>query len=62
MRDGAPVVTDGPFLEAKEHLAGYYEVDCESIERAVELAAMMPEARYQGVEVRPVMGPAGDEM
>ena len=62
VRDGAPVVTDGPFLEAKEHLAGYYEVDCESIERAVELAAMMPEARYQGVEVRPVMGPAGDEM
>jgi hypothetical protein len=55
-------VTDGPFLEAKEHLAGYYEVDCASIERAVELAGLMPEARYQGVEVRPVLGPGGDEM
>jgi hypothetical protein len=62
VRDGVPAVTDGPYLEAKEHLAGYYEVDCASIERAVELAALLPEARYQGVEVRPVMGPAGDEM
>ena len=63
VRDGVPVVTDGPFLEAKEYLAGYYLVDCESMERAVELAAMMPEARYEGVEVRPVHGgPAGDEM
>jgi hypothetical protein len=62
VRDGVPAVTDGPFLEAKEHLAGYYEVDCASIERAVELAGLMPEARYQGVEVRPVLGPGGDEM
>ena len=58
-----PVLTgDGPYAEAKEHLAGYYEVDCASIERAVELAGLMPEARYQGVEVRPVLGPGGDEM
>ena len=62
VRDGVPAVTDGPFLEAKEHLAGYYEVDCASIDRAVELAGLMPEARYQGVEVRPVLGPGGDEM
>ena len=62
VRDGVPAVTDGPYLEAKEHLAGYYEVDCASIERAVELAGRMPEARYQGVEVRPVLGPGGDEM
>jgi len=62
VRDSVPAVTDGPYLEVKEHLAGYYEVDCESIERAVELAAMMPEARYQGVEVRPVLEPGGDEM
>ena len=39
MRDGVPAVTDGPFVEAKEHLAGYYVVDCESIERATEIAA-----------------------
>jgi hypothetical protein len=62
LTDGAPAVTDGPFLEAKEHLAGFYVVDCESIERAQELAAQMPEARYAGVEVRPVMAEAGLEM
>lgn len=62
VRDGVPAVTDGPYLEAKEFLAGYYLVDCESMERAVELAGMMPEARYQGVEVRPIMYEAGLEM
>ena len=62
VRDGLPAVTDGPFAEAKEYLAGYYVVDCESQERAVELAAKMPEARYQGVEVRAVTTGAGLEM
>jgi hypothetical protein len=57
-----PVVTDGPFLEAKEHLAGFYVVDCDTPERAAELAAMMPEAAYGGVEVRAVMEEAGLEM
>jgi hypothetical protein len=62
VRDGVPAVTDGPFLEAKEYLAGYYVVDCESAERAIDLAAQMPEAKYFGVEVRPVMNDAGLEM
>jgi hypothetical protein len=57
VRDGQPVVTDGPYLEAKEHLGGFYLIDCESGERAVELAAMIPDAKVEGmgVEVRPVM-------
>ena len=59
---GAPVVTDGPYLEAKEHLAGFYVVDCETQERAAELAAMMPEGAYGGVEVRAMMEEAGLEM
>ena len=59
---GAPVVTDGPYLEAKEHLAGFYVVDCETTARAEELAAMMPEAAYGGVEVRALMNEAGLEM
>ena len=59
---GAPVVTDGPYLETKEHLAGFYVVDCESTARAEELAAMMPEAAYGGVEVRALMNEAGLEM
>jgi hypothetical protein len=62
VRGGVPAVTDGPFLEAKEYLAGFYVVDCENVARAVELAGRMPEAGYQGVEVRPVMDEAGLEM
>ena len=53
--DGAPVVTDGPLAEAKEHFGGYLMVDCASIERAVEIAASWPSARYARMEVRPVM-------
>jgi hypothetical protein len=55
---GTPVVTDGPYLETKEHLAGYYVVDCATPARAEELAAMMPEAAYGGVEVRAVIAGA----
>lgn len=62
VRDGAPAVTDGPFIEAKEHLAGYLMVDCESPERAVEIAARWPDARYWAMEVRPVMTASGTEM
>jgi hypothetical protein len=55
VRDGVPVVTDGPFVESKEHLAGYCLLDCESLERALEIAARWPDARYNGVEIRPLM-------
>lgn len=53
--DGATMTTDGPFAEVKEHLAGFYLLDCESMDRAVEHAARIPEAAYGLVEVRPVM-------
>jgi hypothetical protein len=62
VRDGATHVTDGPFVEAKEFLAGYYIVDCETVERANELAARIPDARFTAVEVRPVMESSGMEM
>ncbi len=62
VRDGVPVVTDGPYLDAADHLAGYYLVDCESRDRALELAAVIPDARVLGVEVRPVMDSSGMEM
>src|SRR5690348_1683804 len=57
VRNGQPVVTDGPFLEAKEYLGGFYLIDCENKERAIELAAQIPDAAIQGlgVEVRQVM-------
>jgi hypothetical protein len=57
VRGGQTVVTDGPFVEAKEYLGGFYLIDCESKERAIELAAMIPDTKIEGlgVEVRPVM-------
>ena len=63
-RDGVPAVTDGPFVEAKEHMGGYYLVDCESRERAIELATRIPDTKIAGlaVEVRPVMFSAGADM
>lgn len=62
VRDGIPVVTDGPFVEAKEHLAGYLIVDCETPERPTDIAARWPDARYWAMEVRPLMDTAGEEM
>jgi hypothetical protein len=41
LRDGAPVVTDGPYPEAQEVLAGYWIVECESFDRATEIAARL---------------------
>jgi hypothetical protein len=62
VRDGVAAVTDGPFIEAKEHFAGYLLVECESVERAVEIAASWPDAKYWAMEVRPVMSASGTEM
>jgi hypothetical protein len=63
VRDGVVATTDGPYAEAKEQFAGYLAVDVESEERAVEIAAMWPDARWWGMEVRAVMvEDAGEEM
>lgn len=55
LHDGVPAVTDGPFSEAKEVLAGYYLVECVSADRAAEIAARLPEAPYSPIEVRRVL-------
>lgn len=54
---GTPEVTDGPFVEAKEFMGGYYLLDVESEERIVELAKKIPDASIPGLalEIRPVM-------
>jgi hypothetical protein len=62
VRNGVPAVTDGPFAEAKEQLAGYYVLDTESLERAAEIVTHDPAARFWAVEVRPIMDMAGTEM
>ncbi|WP_129669442.1 YciI family protein [Phytoactinopolyspora endophytica] len=60
--DGVPLTTDGPYLESKEQLAGYFVVDCESPQRATEIAARFPDARFSPIEVRPIMDLSGQEM
>jgi hypothetical protein len=62
VRGGVPAVTDGPYIEAKEHLAGYYVIDCDTVERATEIATRIPDATLTAVEVRPVMNASGLEM
>lgn len=66
---GAPVVTEGPFPETKEFLAGFWIVDCESEERVLELAAHISAAPGPGgtplnmpIEVRPVMSASSVEL
>jgi hypothetical protein len=63
LRGGAVAATDGPFAEAKEQFAGYVTLDCESEERALEIALRWPDPRYGGaIELRAVMNQAGTEM
>jgi hypothetical protein len=46
---------DGPFAETKEHLGGYYLLECKDLDEAIKYAAMIPTARNGTVEVRPIM-------
>ncbi len=55
VRDGKPIVTDGPFMETKEQLAGYFLIDANNREEAVRIAERVPGARIGTVEVRPVV-------
>ena len=53
--DGDTLVTDGPFADTKEWLAGYYLIECPDLDTATEQAARIPATRHGSVEVRPVM-------
>ena len=53
--DGSTIVTDGPFAEAKEHLAGVFEIECESMDRAVEIASRFQDTQFGSIVVRQVM-------
>ena len=55
VRDGETIVTDGPFAETKEALGGYYLIEAESLDEAIEWAARIPSARDGSIEVRPVV-------
>ena len=54
-RDGKMLVTDGPFAETKEQLGGYYLIEVENLDDAIEAAGRCPGAQHGTVEVRPVL-------
>jgi hypothetical protein len=54
VRDGQVSVTDGPFAETKEQLAGFYLIDARDLNEAVRVASKIPPARVGSIEVRPV--------
>lgn len=62
VRDDTTMTSDGPFAEAKEQLAGMYLVECDSEERAIEIAARIPDATFGRIDVHPVMTYSGLEM
>jgi hypothetical protein len=55
IRDGKTLTTDGPFAETKEVLGGYYLIDVDSLDEALEWGAKVPGAKYGTIEVRPVV-------
>jgi hypothetical protein len=59
VREGKPLVTDGPFAETREQLGGYFLVDVQDREEAIRIAARIPGARIGTVEIRPVPDVAG---
>ena len=58
-RDDKTVITDGPFAETREVMGGFYILDCKDLDEALDYAARIPDAKWAGVEVRPVMGVPG---
>jgi hypothetical protein len=55
VKDGEALTTDGPFAETKEWLGGYYKIDVETLDDAIEWASRIPSVKYGGaIEVRPI--------
>ncbi len=55
VRDGETLVTDGPFAETREQLGGYYLVEAEDLDQAIDIARRIPTASCGTIEVRPIM-------
>lgn len=55
IRDGKTMITDGPFAETKEQLAGFYILDCKDLDEAMAMAARVPDAVVGSIEIRPVV-------
>lgn len=54
VRNGRTTTTDGPFVETKEHIGGFYIVEAKNLNEAIQIASRIPGARYGCVEVRPI--------
>jgi len=54
IRNGKTITTDGPFVETKEQLGGFYVIEARDLNEAIQIAARIPGARYGSVEVRPI--------
>lgn len=54
-RDGEVMTTDGPFAETKEHLGGFYIIEAEDLDEAIQIASEIPSASTGSIEIRPVM-------
>ncbi len=54
VRSGKVTITDGPFAETKEQLAGFYLVEAKNLDKAIEIASKIPPARVGTIEVRPI--------
>lgn len=63
VRDGKTLITDGPFAETKEQLAGFYLLDARDLNEAISLASKIPPARLGTIEIRPIreLEPTQDE-
>lgn len=59
MREGKPFVTDGPFIETREQIAGYFLIDARDLNEAISVASRVPGARIGTVEVRPLVEISG---
>jgi hypothetical protein len=55
VQNGETLTTDGPFAETKEQLGGYYLIEADSLDEAIEWAAKIPAASHGSIEVRPVV-------
>jgi len=52
---GRTVTTDGPFVETKEQLGGFYLIECDNLDQAIDVAARIPAAERGAIEVRPIV-------
>jgi hypothetical protein len=59
VREGKPLITDGPFAETREQLGGYYLIDAKNLDEAIGIAMKIPGGKWGTVEIRPVMEISG---